>query len=182
MIPHLGSSKEEFLIKYNPSVGEALLDKSYTPGRVALLPNVPTLCDVKNMWGRDLLVNWIEILLTKIEDDQGSTSVFSPTAKKDTAAILASYYRDMNIAEFLLFRLWYKLDKFGEIYSGGLERVMRAFAIYRKQRDEELERIEREQEYERMELERKRWQENAISYEEYLRTKDHEREDLPRGA
>jgi hypothetical protein len=64
------------------------------------------------------------------------------------------------------------LNKFRDLYTSGLDKITCAFALYREQRDEELERIEREQEHERMEQERKRWKERAISYEEYLRTKE----------
>ena len=109
--------------------------------------------------------------LTSIEEKLGNT-VYPPEAKADTAGLLFSYYRDMNIAEFLLFFAKYKLGEYRHIYAGGLEKVTCAFCEYRKQRDDELERIEREQEYERMEQERQRWRENAISYEEYLRTKE----------
>lgn len=168
---HLGSSKENFLTKYNPSTADHLLEKHYTPGRLALLPDVPCLSDVANRWGKEIAVSWLEILLTNVEEKLGNNT-FLPEAKKDTASLLYSYYRDMNLAEVLLFFAWYKLNKFRDLYTSGLDKISCAFALYREQRDEELERIERKQEYERMELERKRWQENAISYEEYLKTKN----------
>lgn len=168
---HLGSSKESFLAKYNPSTADHLLEKHYTPGKVAQLPDVPCLCDVATKWGKEIAVSWIEILLTNIEEKLGNGAIFTAEAKKDTASLLYSYYRDMNLAEVLLFFAWYKLNKFRDLYTSGLDKISCAFALYREQRDEELERIEREQEHERMELERKRWQENAISYEEYLKTK-----------
>lgn len=161
---YLGKSKVDFLTKYNPSTSTQLL--SFTPGKVAKLPNVPRLCDVATKWGDGIAVSWIEILLTNIEEKQGN-SVFTPEAKKDTARTLYSYYRDMNLAEFLLFLGWYKLGKFQDTYSGGLERISFAFSKYRELRDIELERIEREQEYERMEREREKWREKAITYEEY---------------
>lgn len=170
---HLGSTKENFLAKYNPSTADHLLEKHYTPGRLALLPDVPCLCDVANRWGKEIAVSWLEILLTNVEEKLGNNT-FLPEAKKDTASLLYSYYRDMNLAEILLFFAWYKLNKFRDLYTSGLDKISCAFALYREQRDEELERIEREQEYERMEQERKRWQENAISYEEYLKTKEEE--------
>ena len=168
---YLGKSKVEFLAKYNPSTAGNLLEQGYTPGKVAQLPDVPCLCDVATKWGKDIAVSWLEILLTNVEEKLGNNT-FLPEAKKDTASLLYSYYRDMNLAEILLFFAWYKLNKFRDLYTSGLDKISCAFALYREQRDEELERIEREQEYERMELERKRWQENAISYEEYLKTKE----------
>ena len=168
---YLGKSETEFLTKYNPSTAGHLLEQGYTPGKVAQLPNVPALCDVATKWGKDIAVSWIEILLTNIEEKLGNSAIFTAEAKKDTAATLFSYYRDMNLAEFLLFLAWYKLGKYKDLYTSGLEKVMYAFSIYRHQRDDELERLEREAEYERAERERNERASKCISYEEYLKTK-----------
>ena len=169
---YLGKSEAEFLTKYNPSTAGHLLEQGYTPGKVAQLPDVPALCDVATKWGKDIAVLWIEILLTNIEEKLGNSAIFATDAKKDSASTLFSYYKDMNLAEFLLFLAWYKLGKYQDIYSSGLEKVMYAFSIYRRQRDDELERLEREAEYERAERERNERAGKCISYEEYLKTKE----------
>ena len=169
---YLGKSKVEFLAKYNPSTAGNLLEQGYTPGKVAQLPDVPCLCDVATKWGKDIAVSWIEILLTNIEEKLGNSAIFSAEAKKDTASTLFSYYRDMNLAEFLLFLAWYKLGKFKDIYSSGLEKVMYAFSIYRQQRDYELTRLEIEAEYQKAEAEREARAKRCITYEEYLREKN----------
>lgn len=169
---YLGKSKVEFLAKYNPSTAGHLLEQGYTPGKVAQLPDVPCLCDVATKWGKEIAVSWIEILLTNIEEKLGNSAIFSAEAKKDTASTLFSYYKDMNLAEFLLFLAWYKLGKYRDLYTSGLEKVMYAFSIYRRQRDDELERLEREAEYERAERERNERASRCISYEEYLKTKE----------
>lgn len=167
----LGSSKENFFAKYNPSTTTSLLVKGYTPGSVALLPDIPTLYDVAVHWGKDIAISWIEILLTNIEEKLGSSASFLPEAKKDTASLIFSYYRDMNIAEFLLFLGFYKLNKYRDLYTSGLDRVTCALALYREQRDAELDRLEREAEHRQREQE---WEERAkrcITYEEYEKTK-----------
>jgi hypothetical protein len=169
---YLYKSEVEFLAKYNPSTAGHLLEQGYTPGKVAQLPDVPCLCDVATKWGKDIAVSWIEILLTNIEEKLGNSAIFSAEAKKDAASTLFSYYRDMNLAEFLLFLAWYKLGKFKDIYSSGLEKVMYALSIYRQQRDYELTRLEIEAEYQKAEAERKARAGKCISYEEYLKTKE----------
>lgn len=169
---YLCKSEVEFLAKYNPSTAGHLLEQGYTPGKVAQLPDVPCLCDVATKWGKDIAVSWIEILLTNIEEKLGNSAIFSAEAKKDAASTLFSYYRDMNLAEFLLFLGWYKLGKFKDIYSSGLEKVMYALSIYRQQRDYELTRLEIEAEYLKAEAEREARAGKCISYEEYLKTKE----------
>lgn len=173
----LGSTKENFFTKYNPSTTASLLAKGYTPGRVALLPDIPSLYDVAAHWGKDIAVSWIEILLTNIEEKLGSSASFLPEAKKDTASLLYSYYRDMNLAEFLLFLGYYKLNKYRDLYTSGLDRITCAFALYREQRDAELDRLEREAEHRLREQE---WEERAkrcITYEEYQQSKNLEQYD-----
>lgn len=172
MIHLLGSNRENFLAQYNPSMAAKLLAKGYTPGTVALLPDFPSLCEVAAHWGENVAITWLEILLTNIEETLGNSASFLPEAKEDTARLLYSYYRDMNIAEFLLFLGYYKLNKYRNLYTGGLDRVTCAFAIYREQRDAEVTHLEIEQERQRAEEERNEWKKRAIPYEEYLKTKN----------
>ena len=77
----------------------------------------------------------------------------------------------MNLAEFLLFLGYYKLNKYRDLYTSGLDKITCAFALYREQRDAELDRLEREAEYQRAEQERNERAGKCISYEEYQRTK-----------
>lgn len=167
----LGSSNK-LLIDYNPSTAHHLLAKGYTPGRVALLPGVPTLAEVASQMGRDIAVSWVEILLTNIEEKLSNSASFLPEAKKDTANLLYSYYRDMNLAEFLLFLDYYKLNKYRDLYTSGLDRITYAFALYRQQRDTELCHLENEAEYQRREKELTN--RNCITYEQYLKEKDNQ--------
>lgn len=157
------------MTRYNSSAGEEIVEKRYTPGRIALRANTPTLCDVATKWGKVIAQKWIEVQLTGLEEHKGN-STFSPEAKSDAARLLYSYYRDMNVGEFLLFFAWYKLGKYKDIYSGGVEKVMYAFREYREQRDAELFRLEAEFEYQRRETERTN--NKCISYDEYLKTKN----------
>jgi hypothetical protein len=168
----LGKTPDEFLKLYNPSAGLRLLNKGYRSGEIALMPQMPRLCDIETKYGSALAHKWLEIQLLSLDTIQGSTS-FSPEAKIETSQLILSAYGDFNLAELLNFFARYKLGEFTQVtqYYGGLQKILIALRHYRMMRNEDLARLEREEEKQKRDKEREEHDSRCITYDEYLKTR-----------
>lgn len=167
----LGNLPSEFFMNYPPGRASNIIAKGYTPGEVAMLPDTPTLADVEAKFGNETAVFWIKTLIDSVNMVQGA-AVYPEEARNDIAALITSTYKGLNIGEFLLFFARYRLGDYTDLPVGGLQKISAALRRYVEHRNLDIRRIEREQYNRQQEAMRREWDTKAITYEEYLKTKE----------
>lgn len=167
----LGNSPIDFLGAYNPDRANKIIAKGYTPGEVAMLPDTPTLADVQTKFGSETAIKWLTIQIDST-DNIGGAKAFPEEARHSLASLLLSAYGYLNIGEFLLFFARYRLGDYTDLPVGGLQKISAALRRYVEHRNLDIRRIEREQYNRRQEAMRREWDTKAITYEEYLKTKE----------
>lgn len=167
----LGNCPSDFLTAYNPDRANNIIAKGYTPGEVAMLPDTPTLADVSAKFDEATAIKWLTIQIDSA-DIIGGTKAFPEEARYSLASLLLAAYGYLNIGEFLLFFARYRLGDYTDLPVGGLQKISAALRRYVDNRNLDIRRIEREQYNRQQEAMRREWAAKAISYEEYLNTKD----------
>lgn len=169
----LGDSPVDFLKSYNASRANNIIAKGYSSGQVALLPDIPSLSDVANKFGDETATKWLTILIDDVDNTTG-TKMFPNEVRNEMASLLLAAYGNMNIGEILLFFARFKLGDFNHItsYVGGMQKITVALQHYRAMRNDDIIRIRREEENQLREQQRAQWAARAITYDEYLKTKD----------
>ena len=169
----LGNLPAEFLRNYPPRRANNIIAKGYSSGQVALLADIPTLADVETKFGNEIAVFWMKTLIDSVDMVLGVTA-YPEEARNDIASLIVSSYKDMNIGEFLLFFARFKLGEYNGIttYTGGIQKIAVALRHYKAMRDADISRIYTAAYSREKEQERERWAARAISYDEYLKTKD----------
>lgn len=164
---------EQFLKAYNPDLGGVILRSGRTSGTVARNTNIPTLAAVAQVYDEATALAWLAIEIDAVDATQGASS-YNDVARRDAARLIFSRYADMNVSELLRFFTLYKLGEFHEqtCHVGGIQRLLLALRLYRIRRDDDIRRLEREELNLAAAREREEWAAKAISYDEYVRTKN----------
>ena len=164
---------EQFLRAYNPDLGGTILQSGRTSGEVARNENIPTLAAAAQVYDEATVLAWLSIEIDAVDATQGASS-YNEIARRDAARLIFSRYTDMNVAELLRFFTLFKLGEFHEqtCHVGGIQRLLLALRLYRIRRDDDIRRLEREELTLAAAREREEWAAKAISYDEYLKTKD----------
>lgn len=167
----MGNSPIDFITAYNPDRSANIIAKGYTPGEVALLADTPTLADVKTKFGSETAVKWLAIQIDSVDNIGGAKS-FPKEERQSHASLILAAYSYLNIGEILLFFARYRLGDYSDIPVGGLQKISVALQRYVEARNLDMRRIEREAYNREQEAMRREWAARAITYEEYLKSKD----------
>ena len=163
----------QFLTAYNPDLGALIVRDGGTSGEVARNEKVPTLAAVAHVYDEATAVAWLMVEIDSVDATQGMSS-YNEVARRDAAQMIFAKYADMNVSELLRFFTLFKLGEFHEQTShvGGVQRLLLALRLYRIRRDDDIRRLEREEVNLAAAREREQWAAKAISYDEYVRTKN----------
>lgn len=168
-----GHTPAQFLSLYNPDLGAQVLQSGRTSGEIARREDIPTLAAVAQVYDEATAIAWLAIEIDSIDVMQGA-SAYNDVARKDAARLILSRYADMNVSELLRFFTLYKLGEFHEQTShvGGVQKLLLALRLYRIRRDDDIRRLEREELNLAAAREREQWAAKAISYDEYIKSKN----------
>lgn len=150
-----------------------LVSNGYSSGQVAMLPDVPLLADVAAVYGNATAIAWLMIQIDAVDAVQGA-SAYSDTARRDAASLIYAKYSSLSLADLLLFFVRFRMGEFVEQTArvGGIQRLMTALRFYVMLRNNDMHRLEREAYYMQMDAQREEWKRKAITYEEYLASKE----------
>jgi hypothetical protein len=158
---------------HNPDLGTALVRRGYTCGQLALNESIPTLAHVSEVYGNATAVAWLKVQLDAVDRVLGAKA-FGELERFDAARLIAAKYRDMNVANLLQFFTRYKLGEYVEdvAHVGGIQKLMTALRLYSITCNDDVRRVAREREDSRNYEQRLEWEKNAISYDEWVISKD----------
>lgn len=161
---------------HNPDLGTALVRRGYTCGQLALNESIPTLAHVSEVYGDATAVAWLKVQLDAVDRVLGAKA-FGELERFDAARLIAAKYRDMNVANLLQFFTRYKLGEYVEdvAHVGGIQKLMTALRLYSITCNDDARRVAREREDSRNYEQRLEWEKNAISYDEWVISKDNGR-------
>lgn len=163
----------EFLTRHNPDVGLAVIRRGLTSGELALDGRIPTLAQVAEVYGEATATAWLKVQLDSIDAVQGANA-FGETARQDAVKLIYARYKDVNVANLLQFFARYRLNEYYEqvAHIGGIQKLLTALRLYIITRDDDARRIARNRDIERAWQQRQEWERKAISYDEYVKTKE----------
>lgn len=158
--------KKELFEIYNPSIQvycgshqeECVMEQS------------PTLAQVKNLYGEDVVKKWLVIELNDFNSFVGVSEErkMNIDVMKLVADMIVGRYYYLKLLELSLFFFKLKCGEYGEMY-GGVDpmRIMSAMRLFINDRNIIIDREDRRKQEEK----RKEDMKNAITYEEYARRK-----------
>lgn len=120
----------------------------------------------------EAMINWLKIQFDNLNDFVGVKEKMSIEQISEVAGLFYYDCCSLNIAEVALFFVKFKLGMFGEFY-GSVDplKIMTAKNQFLSERMSAISSYESKKANEENEKKRKKWAENAITYEEYLLTK-----------
>ena len=160
---------QTFLTTFNPS---NQLTFSKYPDR-CFIGHAPTLVTVSQTFGENITESWLEIQLRDLNELSGCKEKMTTNQIEQIAGVIILEFYFLKVTEMMYFFTLFKAGKFGKFY-GAVDAISITVALreFLKLRQERLAQIENEQ----IKLAReKAYQErdqNAVSYEEYLRFKN----------
>lgn len=165
----------QFLEVHNPDVGTAIVREGYTCGHLALNESVPTLANVAEEYGDATVIAWLRIQLDAVDRVLGAKAM-GELERYDAARLIYAKYRDMNVANLLQFFARYRLGEYAEATEriAGVQKILTALKLYNVTCNDDARRLEREREMQKGYEQRLEWEKKAVSYEEWLKTRDNE--------
>lgn len=147
-----------FLKAHNPDIGASLIKAGYTPGRLAITGDCPTLEHVAAIYGEDTVIAWLNVQLSAVDLSQGSAG-FGDMMLRDISNRIYAIYKRMAVASLLLFFTLYRSSEYTDAvkHVGGSFKIFEALKIYTKRANDEANRIIHEQEIEKAYQERLSW-------------------------
>ncbi len=133
---------------------------------------IPTLATVSGAYGVDAAINWLMIQFENLNDFVGVKEKMQIYQLNELSTLFFSECYYLNISEIMLFLIKLKRGDFGEFY-GYIDplKIMSAKNEFIRQRRLALQKHEEEKEKEKMKEMRKKWDEEGITYDEFLKLK-----------
>ena len=154
-----------FLEKYNPSTQmDICKDNNST-----FFGGYPTLAELNAEWGCNSAIMWLVPQLYNLSEFCGCKEKLSAEAMQECAKLIVRNYYYLSISEMMMFFIKFKSGSYGQFY-GAIDPIkilmsINTFTLYRgfaiECHDREMDRLERENE-----------SNNAISREEYYKSKN----------
>ena len=153
-----------FLKAHNPEIGTSIIKAGYTPGRLAVMDNCPTLENAAAIYGEDTAIAWLNVQLSTVDLSQGSSG-FGDMMLRDIANRIYAIYKRMAVASLLLFFTLYRSSEYTEAvkHVGGSFKIFEALKIYAKRANDEANKLIHEEEIEKAFQERLKWGRNKPS-------------------
>ncbi len=156
-------------VDYNPDLQSKLAKSNLTLADIALNENIPSLANVRSVYGEDNAVRWLKIQFDSLNDYAEQGKGITDTQLNELCNLVLGEYFWMNLAEICNFIAKFKLGKYGQFYGAiGPMKITRAMLDYVKERRIDIERYEREQYSIQRQKEIEERGNNCMSYAEYL--------------
>ena len=138
-----------FLVKHNTDLGANLMKARWTPGRLLLRENAPTLHDVAKVYGEATALSWLNVQLLSVDSVLGSMA-FGDEALREGRQLIYAKYRRVPVVALALFFGQYKAGDFAKAVEkiGGIQKVMVALSMYMQRAQDEANKLIYEQEIE----------------------------------
>ena len=159
-------------VDYNPDLQGKLAKSNLTLADIALNDNIPSLANIRSVYGDDNALRWLKVQFDSLNDyaEQGK-GITDKQLDELCILVLGEYYW-MNLAEICNFISRFKLGKYGQFYGAiGPMKISCSLLEYVKERRIDIDRHEREQYRIQREKEIEERGNNRISYAEYQELK-----------
>lgn len=143
-----------FLVKHNTDLGANLMKARWTPGRLLLCENAPTLYDVAKVYGEATAMSWLNVQLLSVDTVRGAMA-FGDEALREGKTLMYAKYKNVQVCALALFFGQYKAGDFEKEVEriGGIQKVMVALGNYMRRAQDEANKLiyqrELEEEYKR---------------------------------
>lgn len=157
--------REEFLNAFNPDVQRTLCPHA----DACLFGDAPTLAQINAAYGDNTAAIWLTAQLYNLSEYCGVRSKLEGAPLKECASVIASEFYFLKVSEMMLFFFRFKSGRYGRFY-GNVDPLVITMAL----REFLRERSAAYAEHESAEQMRQAadHQANAITYEEYLKTRN----------
>ena len=164
----------DLMVKYNPDLQAKLIRSGKSMGEIAQNANIPSLGLLNSTYGDITPIEWLKTQIGSLNDyAENGKGITSEQLTELANLILAEYYY-LNMAEICLFVARFKLGYYGEFYGAiGPMKIAKSLRQFLNDRRIDCERWERERDIAEKEAQHKKWAEEAITREEYLKLKQH---------
>lgn len=138
-----------FQIKHNTDLGANLMKARWTPGRLLLRENAPTLHDVAKVYGEATALSWLNMQLLSVDSVLGAMA-FGEEALREGRLLIYARYRNVPVVVLALFFGQYKVGDFAKEVEkiGGIQKVMVALGSYMRRAQDEANKLIYEEEIE----------------------------------
>lgn len=169
-----GQTYLQFAERFNPQIQTKLMAKK-ADYVYCFNTKYPPISRLALAYSEEGLINWLKIQFDNLNDFVGVKEKMSIAQINEAAALFYYDCNFLNIAEVALFFVKFKLGSFGEFY-GAVDplKIMTAKNQFLSERLTSLNAHDRKKASEELEKQREEWASKAITYEEYLLTKNKE--------
>lgn len=156
-------------VDYNPDLQGKLAKSSLTLADIAMNENIPSLANIRSVYGEDNAVRWLKVQFDSLNDYSEQGKGITDSQLDELCNLVLGEYYWMNLAEICNFISRFKLGKYGQFYGAiGPMKISCSLLEYVKERRIDIERHEREQYRIQRQKEIEERGNNSISYAEYL--------------
>lgn len=156
-------------VDYNPDLQGKLAKSNLTLADIAKNDNIPSLANIRSVYGEDSAVRWLKVQFDSLNDYSEQGKGITDSQLNELCNLVLGEYYWMNLAEICNFISRFKLGKYGQFYGAiGPMKITSSLLEYLKERRIDIERYEREQYRLQRQKEIEDRSNNRISYAEYL--------------
>lgn len=156
-------------VDYNPDLQGKLAKSSLTLADIAMNENIPSLANIRSVYGEDNAVRWLKVQFDSLNDYSEQGKGITDSQLDELCNLVLGEYYWMNLAEICNFISRFKLGKYGQFHGAiGPMKISCSLLEYVKERRIDVERYEREQYRIQQQKEIEERGNNSISYAEYL--------------
>lgn len=159
-------------VDYNLDFQGKLAKSNLTLADIAMNGNIPTLANVRSVYGEDCAIRWLKVHFNSLNDYAEQGKGITDSQLDELCSLVLGEYYWMNLAEICNFISRFKLGKYGNFYGAiGPMKITCSMMEYIKERRTDIERYEREQYHTQRQNEIEERRSNKISYAEYQELK-----------
>lgn len=156
-------------VDYNPNLQGKLAKSNLTLADIAKNDNIPSLANIRSVYGEDSAVRWLKVQFDSLNDYAEQGKGITDSQLNELCNLVLGEYYWMNLAEICNFIARFKIGKYGQFYGSiGPMKITCSLLEYIKERRIDIERYERNQYRMLRQKEIEERGNNGISYEEYL--------------
>lgn len=141
----------------------------------AFMGDSPTLTTVRLAYSNAIAEVWIMAQIENLNEFCGVNQKMEPLQMENVSRLILIEYHYLKVSELMLFFHRFKCGKYGEFFGVvDPQKLMTALNNFNKDRISEISKYENERKKQELNRLRDEWRNSktAISYEEYLKTKD----------
>lgn len=156
-------------VDYNPNLQGKLAKFNLSLADIAMNENIPSLANVRSVYGEDNAIRWLKVQFNSINDYAEQGNGITDSQLDELCTLIIGEYYWMNLAEICNFISRFKLGKYGQFYGAiGPMKITCSLLEYVRERRIDIERYEREQYRIQRQKEIDERGKNCVSYAEYL--------------